>query len=166
MSGANDAATEITTHRGFEEKWNWLQAIIQGLIGLAIAAGLAGMFGDGPLAHARQPVPGTPLVLRYERFMRAGAPARLTVVLTQPLAQDQVEVGLDADFLEHVSVDATQPRAEAVDATPAGVTYRFRLGPERQGGIAFMLSPRGYGSVDAVVSSLGGRATLHLLIYP
>ncbi|TGD92518.1 hypothetical protein [Methylobacterium nonmethylotrophicum] len=166
LSGNDDSATDIRTYPVFEQRWNGFQTIVQGLIGLMIAAGLAGLFGDGPLAHVERPVPGTPVVLRYDRFLRAGFPAQMRVAITRPLDDEHVAVDLNGDFLAHVSVDATQPRAEAVDATPAGVTYRFRLGAERRGDITLMLSPRAYGATKATVSVLGRTVEAPILIYP
>jgi hypothetical protein len=166
LSGSDDSATDIRTYPGFERRWNVFQTVVQVLIGLTIAAGLAGLFGDGPLARAERAVPGTPLVLRYDRFLRAGYPSQMRVTIARPLDDEHVALDLSADFLEHVSVSATQPRAESVDATPAGVTYRFRLGSERRGDIAFMLAPREYGATTARVSALGRTVELPLLIYP
>lgn len=166
MSGSEDSATDIRTFPGFERRWNGFQALVQGVVGVVIAAGLAGLFGDGPLAHAERAVPATPLVLRYDRFLRVGYPSQMRVAITRPLDDDRLAIDLGAEFLEHVSVTATQPRAEAVDATPAGVTYRFRLGPERRGDITLMLSPREYGLATATVSARGQAVALPLLIYP
>ncbi|AWN54123.1 hypothetical protein [Methylobacterium sp. 17Sr1-1] len=166
LSQSDDTATEIRTFPVFERRWNWFQIGVQSLIGLVIASGLAGLFGDGPLARAERAVPDTPIVLRYDRFLRAGFPSQMRIGITRPLEAEHVAIDLNADFLQHVSVDATQPRAEAVDATPAGVTYRFRLGPERRGDITLMLSPREFGPVAARVSALGRPVDVPLLIYP
>ncbi|GJD63102.1 hypothetical protein [Methylobacterium frigidaeris] len=171
LSQSDDTATEIRTFPVFERRWNWFQTGVQSAIGVVIAAGLAGLFGDGPLAHAERAVPDTPIVLRYDRFLRAGLPSQMRVAITRPLDAEHLDgehlaIGLNAAFLEHVSVTATQPRAEAVDATPGGVTYRFRLGPERRGDITLMLSPREAGTVAARVSALGRPVDLPLLIYP
>ncbi len=131
LSQSDDTATEIRTFPVFERRWNWFQTAVQSVIGLVIAAGLAGLFGDGPLAHAEQAVPDTPIVLGYDRFLRAGYPSRMRVGIARPLDAEHLAIDLNADFLERVSVTATQPPAEAADATPAGVTYRFRLGHDR-----------------------------------
>ncbi|MGY2050465.1 hypothetical protein [Methylobacterium sp. JK268] len=166
MEGSNATATDLQTNRGFESAWNRVQIGVEALVGLVVVAGLLGLFGDGWLARAEQPLAGTPLVLRYDRFLRVGAPSRLVVDIWAPVRDDALAVTVGADLLRKISIDATQPRAEAVDATPSGVTYRFRLGPEHAGQILFTLSPRDPGPVAASVTALGRRADFFLLIYP
>jgi hypothetical protein len=166
MTGSDAGATELHTHHRFETHWNRVQIAVETLVGLVVLAGLLGLFGDGWLSRATRPLPGTPLVVHYDRFLRAGAPARLSVEIRDPVEQDTIEVGLGAALLERVSVDATQPRADEVDATPSGVTYRFHLGPEHKGSLLFTLSPREYGRVPATLTALGRTVDLSLLIYP
>ena len=104
--------------------------------------------------------------MSYERLLRANAPTEMKVEVTEPLPSETLRVDLGADLLNHASIGSTQPRAEAVDATPNGVTYTFRLGPGRQGTVIYKLAPRRVGRVEAALSSQGEQLSLPLFIYP
>ena len=166
ISPLDAAETELEPNNGFEARWSRVQTILQGLIGLIVVAGLIGVFGQGWLSKAAQAFPAAPLNVTYERLLRANAPAEIIVAVTRPLASEMLQIEVGSDLLDHASINATQPRATSVDATPLGVTYSFRLGPERQGSITFKLAPRRVGRVEAELSSQGDRLRLPLFIYP
>ncbi|MDR7035987.1 hypothetical protein J2X36_000723 [Methylobacterium sp. BE186] len=166
ISSTEATQTQIEPNPGFERHWSRAQSVLQSLIALVVVAGLAGLFGQGWLSRMTRTFPTQPLTVTYERLLRANAPAEMKVSATQPLPGDMLRVEIGADLLDHVSINATQPRAASVDATPDGVTYTFRLGPERQGSVLFKLAPSRVGRVDGSISAQGERLSLPLFIYP
>jgi hypothetical protein len=166
ISSAEATETQIEANPGFESKWSHAQTVLQALIGLVVLVGLIGAFGQGWLSKVTQTFPTLPLSVTYERLLRANAPTEMKVAVTQPLPSETLRVDLGADLLDHASISSTQPRAESVDATPNGVTYTFRLGPERQGTVLFKLAPRRVGRVEAELSTQGEHLLLPLFIYP
>ncbi|WP_264048272.1 hypothetical protein [Methylobacterium flocculans] len=166
ITSADATETEIEPNTGFEAWWSRAQTILQSLVALIVVAGLAGLFGQGWLSKATGTFPNTPLAVTYERLLRANAPTEMIVAVTRPLTEDILRVELGSDLLDHASIGSTQPRAVSVDATPHGVTYTFRLGPERQGKVMFKLAPRIVGSVQAKLSAHGEDLMLPLFIYP
>lgn len=166
MTSTEATETEIEPNTGFEAWWSRAQTILQGLIALIVVAGLAGLFGQGWLSKVTQAFPSAPLEVTYERLLRANAPTEMTIAVTRPLAEETLRVELGSDLLDHASIGSTQPRAVSVDATPHGVTYTFRLGPERQGTILFKMAPRVVGPIQAKLSAQGADLTLPLFIYP
>jgi hypothetical protein len=166
ISSAEATETQIEANPGFESIWSHAQTILQALIGLIVVAGLIGVFGQGWLSKVTRTFPTLPLSVTYERLLRANAPTEMKVAVTEPLPSETLRIDIGADLLDHASIGSTQPRAEAVDATPNGVTYTFRLGPERQGTVIFKLAPRRVGRVEAELSSRGEQLSLPLFIYP
>ncbi len=98
---------------------------------LIVSAGLAGLFGSGPAAHAELGSRDSPLSLKYERFIRQYAPHALSIEIDQSaLATDSTaQVWLDQGWLagnEIVSIIPTPVQSwNAGDRT----YYRFRVVP-------------------------------------
>lgn len=158
--------TEVEANTGFESQWNRVQTVLQALIGLVVAAGLAGLFGNGWLSSTTQAFAAQPLSVTYQRLLRANAPTDLVLTVERPLAGESLTVQVGAELLAHASIGSTEPRATAVQATPRGVRYRFDLGPDHQGSVTFRLAPRKVGPVEARLAVEGDALALTLFIYP
>src|SRR5688572_9097688 len=94
-------------------------------IALAILAGAAGVFGDGPLADVR--LEGNGIRLEYERFARMEAPNqwRLTVVDTP--AGGRLEIGVDASLVSNYRFTEIHPEPRQVRATGTRWVYEFAV---------------------------------------
>ena len=62
--------TQIEANQGFERVWSRAQIGLQGLIAIAVVAGLAGLFGDGWFSTTTRAFPSMPLSVTYERLLR------------------------------------------------------------------------------------------------
>ncbi|GEP07832.1 hypothetical protein [Methylobacterium oxalidis] len=166
ISSTDATEIQLEANPGFERRWNHVQTALQCLIALFVSAGLVGLFGQGWLARATKAFDRAPLQVHYERLLRANAPTEVRVTVASPLPSETLQIGVGSELLEHASINSTQPRAASIDATASGVTYSFRLGPDRQGAITFKLAPRRIGWIVAQLSSQGEQLDLPLLIYP
>lgn len=158
--------TQIEANQGFERVWSRAQTGLQGLIAIAVVAGLAGLFGDGWFSTMTRAFPSVPLSVTYERLLRANAPADLSLAINGRLPGDTLELGVGSELLDRGSIGSTQPGAADVTTTAQGVTYTIRLGPDHSGHVMMKLSVRKPGAVDMVLTANGDRLVLPLFVYP
>lgn len=125
------------------ERRSWMaERIGWAIVALCLIAGGAGLFGDGPLARRTATAPG--LELRYDAFVRTGAPVSLKVVVAARGGTARAAIAtsyLDSVRLEHVT---PMPRSVAASrrwtvfefaaaGAGAAVPVTFDLEPERPG---------------------------------
>lgn len=139
------------------------------ILALVLLAGLLGLFGSGPLAHATVGAPGSPLRLEYDRFGRIDAPSTLTA-LVRPSTRRPGEaiLHLDRGFTDFFQIERMQPTPDRTEAGADHSVYVFRAtgspGPVR---VTFRLRPDQPGLLTGRVRQDGGSwLTFHQLVYP
>jgi hypothetical protein len=131
------------------------------IIGLVVAAALAGLFGTGPLSRASAQGPG--VQIDYERFGRWQQPMKLRCFLSA--TKSDTQIALSRAYLESVQVEEIIPRPVQVEAAGHWLVYRF-AGPAPMT-ITFNLRPREFGSLTGAVRSADGEAvSFRHFIYP
>jgi hypothetical protein len=135
-------------------------ALIAGLLILA----LAGLFGDGPLSHARAANKESGSV-EYERYVRSGS--RTTLVLTPAAAlAPGVSIEITADYLRKFRVEHVTPEPSAVRMHGERFVYEFAASAP-DAAIVFNLQPEGLGRHTAEVAINGGAPlTIRQYTYP
>jgi hypothetical protein len=95
---------------------------------LIVAAAVAGLFGDGPVAHAR--VGDDALRVEYDRFARHGQQTKLRAEVA-PVARrgDTVRLWVDREFLQGVEVEAVTPEPASTEARADALWFTF-LAPD------------------------------------
>jgi hypothetical protein len=76
------------------------------IIGLVVAAAMAGLFGTGPLSRASAQGPG--VQIDYERFGRWQQPMKLRCFLSA--TTPDMQIALSRQYLESVQVEEIIPR--------------------------------------------------------
>lgn len=127
------------------------QRIGWALMALLILAGLAGLFGAGPLSQATAGSEGGPLWIEYDRFERRQAPAMLRVHLGPGAASNgQAQVWLSRNYVEAIEIEQIIPQPERVEAGPERMIYVFNVGDTSQPtAITFYLKPQAIGAIQA-----------------
>ena len=134
-------------------------------IGLAlfIAAGAAGVFGDGLLGRQTLGEKDSNLWLEYDRFARKDAPMQLEFHFTAEGQQTAV-LQLPAGYLRHFQVESIVPAPGAVLTQNGQVVYQFPAkGPLT---VLFHLKPSRMGSVRGTLLVNSRPFALNHLIYP
>jgi hypothetical protein len=157
---------DIDIRDRFERDWGIAERICFTLLGLLLLAGLIGLLGDGWLSKREVRVPGTPLEVHYDRFLRDRGDTSLEVELTAPAPADTFQIAFDRDFIDREKVRDSSPKAESAAALDGGVLYTFRLGPDRKGRVVFSIEPQGIGLAHGALSYGGSRLVLHQVVYP
>lgn len=128
--------------------WRW-QRVGWIAMALLVLSALAGLLGQGPLAHHEAAVGA--LQVRYERIAREAALTTLHVEIDSAAIRDgTVELSLDRRYLGRVQIERVSPQPRSV---VAGVdTLRFRFDAMREHGpvaVRFDLVPRRAGPQTA-----------------
>ncbi len=131
---------------------------------VALALGLAGFFGGGPLSSATTDGSsgGLAVSLEYERFSRARSVLELTLHVTVPPGAGEVSVGLPHDWLGDVDLETVTPGG---DPRMAGGRTWFDVPAGADGGssvITVQYRPRSWGSLDADIAIEAGERALTL----
>jgi hypothetical protein len=131
------------------QRRSWrVQRVGWGVMVLFLAAGLAGVFGGGPLSDARA---GTSraLSVRYERLVRRGIPSELVVTFTPRHVVSRLSI--ETRYLEQAGIEQIWPRPSAVEALGDRTVFSF-LTPEAGGPpavVVFTLESGSMGSLSA-----------------
>ena len=106
-----------------------------------IVAALAGVFGGGPVAHARAGTSDGRLSVRYERIARHGAPAPIRVHVVPAAAGDSaVAIWLDADYAQGLVMRGISPEPVESRLGDGRIIYRFQVAdPSRAVDIVFQV---------------------------
>src|SRR4051812_23546923 len=138
---------EIEQDHDFQRRYWRLQRGAWVGLALVLLAGILGLFGSGPLAHATIGAPGAPLRLEYDRFGRIEAPSTLTA-LVRPSTRRPGEaiLHLDRGFTDNFQIERVQPMPERAEAGPDHSVYAFRVtGPGEPVRVTFRLRPEQIG---------------------
>jgi hypothetical protein len=150
----------------FQQKDWRVQRAGWAVLALIIAAGLAGLFGPGPLSNATASG-GDVLHVQYERFVRHGGQTNLTVrVASADPGPLQVTIG--REYLAAFHVRQILPAPVRVQAGDSDLVYTFE-GPRQAGPVElkFFLQPESLGSHAGRLSAGPGAAvTLRQFTYP
>lgn len=157
---------DVRENEAFESGWFVATVIAVIFMAVAVLAGLSGALGGGPLAKAMATVPGRPVLIGYERFVRTQTPSRLDLTIASDLGRDTAEVHLDRRFLDRRDIKDVLPKPNATRVDADGVTYIFALGIEHHGEISFWLTPNAAGPAGGSIAVDGDAAPIHQFIYP
>jgi len=146
-------------------EWRFQRAGWWFLSAFVLAAAL-GVFGMGPLSHARAGDPGSTLWIEYDRFTRVGTQTRITVHgIARP---GGIHLRLNRAFLEVHRLDRVTPEPAAIAVGPSDLDMRFE--PHESGGgpftIFFDIEPLRAGRHGvSVTSGDGSRISFKQLAY-
>jgi hypothetical protein len=140
------------------ERAGWL------VMGMLLAAGLAGLFGGGPLAHAS--VSSGPATLEFDRLVRHSVLTRLRLTVgTDQVSNGRVLVSLDWKYLDAVNLRDVTPEPVATLSSPERVAWEFDADPAGNT-IVFEVEPRQSGTQEGHVKVGGTELTFTQFVYP
>ena len=135
---------------------------------LALAA-LAGLMGNGVLARATAGAPADPIRLEYARFDRMQSPSSLQVEIAgEAVSGEQVELLVDWDYLQGVTIEKVVPEPEAVRGAADDLVYVFAVDePGQPLRVSFDLRHTDFGAKSGRVALPDGPAIeFGQLVYP
>ena len=164
IEGGDATGIVVETHGGFEQRWNIVQTVLHGLVGLALVAGCLGVFGlGGPLSTRVATIPGTDATVTYDRFLRRGTESRVIVSVGGPVAGDATTILLGSTLLDRAALQRVTPEPTRVSAGP---TYEFPLSQTGPSRIVLSLKPTSLGQVSSAITLFGQTISLDQIVWP
>lgn len=158
-----DNSVDVGEDLGFQERWWKFEHILWAFFGLVLVADALGVFGAGPLAKAKLKVPGSGMVVDYERVERTSTPSELRIHF-QPDAVQNGKISLYANEVVVKGLGASRviPQPEISAVQEGGIQYLFpsdanpneldfQLKPSAPGVFWFYLQIAGHAPVKARV---------------
>ena len=143
MTRRSPIGDEIDSDPNFEEKWSCIQKVARGIMVVLVLAGLAGVFGRGPLSKTTAEAQGVRLRVQYERFPRFRTPATLEIDIPRQTStqtqcsalsgssdapvQAQAQVQLTGDMMKKLSIEQVMPMPALTQPLPNGAIFTFNL---------------------------------------
>jgi hypothetical protein len=133
------------------------------LMTIAIAAAVAGIFGDGPLSqttsHARLHS------AQYERFARYGTRTKLVVNVTQEASANPIaSVRISRSFMDAYHIEAITPEPERTSVTGDDVAFMFEASSTAS--ITFRLEPDTVGRHSGYMRIGSESMRISQFVYP
>lgn len=143
----------------FESRWWRVQRIVWVILVLILLAGVAGLFGHGPLSEATAHPPRSQLRVRYDRLARRETPSSLKLRLEKAaLASGLVRIRLNRALLDHMQLKQIVPTPLESEPLADGARFVFRTDPSRESAvIIFIENPATPGFVEAEVCVEGAE---------
>jgi hypothetical protein len=154
----NDFESELIFH---EREWR-IQRIGWIVLTIFLALAFAGLFGGGPLSHAR--VGGATGSIEYEHFVRGGTSTDL-VVTPAAAAAGVHRIEIPSDYLEAFRVESITPEPTAVRMSGESLVYEFAAGAHGSS-ISFHIHPQRLWRHRAVLRIDGAPLEIWQLTYP
>ena len=142
-----------------------IQRVGWAFIAAFLLLALAGLFGGGPLSHARSggDEDGS---IEYERFTRSGAPTTLTITPAAAAGRGVKSVAMSASYLQAFRIEQVLPQPSGMRRDAERFVYEF-ASSSPNAPIVFLLHPDALGRHTAtVVIDAGQPLTLSKFTYP
>jgi hypothetical protein len=152
---------DLTYHRRW---WRMERVVLVGMLFL-LAAGLAGMFGRGPLSRATASNGGT-LSCEYERFARQFAPTELRCDILDSQMGTLLELRVGRAYYDSVRVDQIAPTPEEEEVTADHVAYRFKVNSRQPWRVTFFITPQRPGSLPVSLRHCDDALNFRQRVFP
>jgi hypothetical protein len=145
---------EIDEDLGFQQKEWFFQRIGVALLFLFVLAAFLGFTGmGGPMSRGEAGERGGPLHVEYERFVRRGAMATVTLHLNA--APGEVRFWVGAPYFDGARIDSVVPAPELATVEDSRHVYLIRTG-SRDVTVTLEVEHKTVGRLEAEVGLVGG----------
>jgi hypothetical protein len=147
---------EVGQDLGFQRREWRVQRIAWVAMAMVLVAGLAGLLGSGPLAHAAAEAEG--LTVEYDRIVRDRAPFDLRFVLPPGTAPSgQVDLWIDRALLDKAEIARVVPQPESERAGADRVVFTVAVtDPDAPAEVIVALDPHDVGGFAVGVGIVDG----------
>ena len=125
---------------------------------LLVASAIAGVFGDGPLSHARSET-GDGVTVRYERTLRRSAPSEIEVEVSRTRAGEDIVLLVSQDLARILDPARSIPApARTVALEDGGLALVFAVAPgASEASLLLRLEPENPAKLTSRIAVEGGR---------
>jgi hypothetical protein len=167
QAAAGACAPHINEDERHQQRASWIRRIGWPIAFATLAAAVAGVFGHGPASWGTLMCPDGALAIRYERFVRAAAPAELQL-RTLPAADGVILVWIDRAYLDGIDQLELRPTPESAQSNDERTVYSFLVEPGKRGVIDIRFKPRRAGTLhgEVGVENAGSKLVLRQIVFP
>ncbi len=162
-----DNAVAVGEDLAFQRRWWRFENVVWALFALVLVADLAGLLGNGPLAHVHRGTPNHTLLLEYDRIERATTPNTMTVT-PEPgsVKNGRLILFVSDSVVKELGAERIAPQPAVSAIGNGGFTYVFpAVGGDAH--IQFGLRPTAIGVHTITVGIAGGeQITTRVLVLP
>ena len=152
-----DNAVAVGEDLSFQRRWWKFENFIWSFFALVLLADVAGLLGNGPLAHAHRQMQDGSLRLQYDRIERATTPNTMTIKPSPQLVQNgHIVLFVSDSVVKELGAQRIAPQPAVSAIGNGGITYLFpALGGSST--IQFGLQPAAPGLHKITVGIPGGE---------
>jgi hypothetical protein len=159
------AGTDIETSPGFDRQWYRVQKVLQVLLTLTIAAGLAGVFGGGWLSTSTVRIGA--LEVTSERFVRKSVPFKIKIHPVAQIRAENLKLTVGRELMDRAGILRTIPIASSSAESVDGTNLKFSVSSSGWDELTIAVQPDRFGIFDWTLKVTGiGEASLFQIIYP
>jgi hypothetical protein len=147
------------------QRWEWtLQRVGWALLLLVIAAGLAGVLGDGPIAHGHEHTADGALDVRFEKLLRKRAPAAISILVRA--SSDAPRLWVSRETAKKLDIKRIEPEPSSVSGDLERLVYEFQ-GAGRELLVTLHIEALEAGPVRGSVGIVGGPSVgMNQFVFP
>jgi hypothetical protein len=149
----------------FQRKWWKFEKIVWVVFTIMVILDVIGLFGRGPLAHAKKQTADGSMVLKYDRIARYSSPSNLSVQFGPAAVHDnKIELLMSQDVISELGAQriSPQPTSSVLDGGKMLYTFPATPGAAAMVQIAFQSSKPGMHHVEFQVP---GSEPLHASVF-
>ena len=152
-----DNAVAVGEDLAFQRRWWKFENFIWSFFALILVADVAGLLGNGPLAHTHRETADGSLRLQYDRIERATTPNTMTVKPgPQAVQNGRVVLFISDSLVKELGAQRIAPQPALSAIGNGGITYVFpAVGGSSM--IQFGLQPTAVGLHNITVGISGGE---------
>ncbi|MFL6447150.1 MAG: hypothetical protein ACJ746_05615 [Bryobacteraceae bacterium] len=148
----------------FQRRWESGERIIWIFLIIFLLLSLAGLFGRGPLAHAKIAAADGSMQVEYERFQRFGTPSVLTVTIdAQAIHNEHAQLWVSESLVRPLGNQRVIPQPDKSQIGNGGVLYTFPAS-KSPGFVEFQTQPSKVGASELKLR-VPGHSELNLKIF-
>ena len=152
-----DDAVAVGEDMTFQRRWWRFENVVWSCFALVLLADVAGLLGNGPLAHVRRESPNHSLVVQYDRIERATTPVTMTVQPgPQALQNGRLVLFVSDTVVKELGAQRVAPQPAVSAIGNGGITYVFPAVGE-PASVEFGLQPAAVGLHRIKVGIAGGE---------
>lgn len=166
-SGSSFQLERDQDERVLRREWRF-ERVGWSALALVIAAGLAGLFGDGGLSTVAVSSPDGGAAMRHERVVRRNAPTEIELRLPAEAGGDTVAVvSVDDEYLRRTDVRRVTPEPLRVRAAGGRVEFHLlRVDPAQPMTVVLRVEGESMGLRRATIGTSHGPIFLRQLVLP
>ena len=163
MQGADlvNGELEVGFDQAFERRWHRAEQVGRVVMVLFVAAGVAGLLGQGPYSHRTYRTPDNALAVDFEPVARSQTATQVTLHFNNLADAATRKLFVSTNIVEPMGLQQIIPQPLSSQAVEGGLLLTFGVPPDtRHALVRVMLQPAGVIGMEHLVARLDNHPAL------